>query len=214
MQIQFVKSGFLNREKIDSVIDPFVKKIDPESKIITLPSWLTPEDGVWIYEKERKIMIVSLWQDRGIVDNITRLLRIKSRWSQFINSMDPSYQAVLTVIGEKIPSGALKLFSLEPGVRAFELIASDTLDSLFVREVTLDSLNVPAAGSGVYRRQDESSSREKPRESVMQEMPINSGESFLKQDTQLSSFFYKMGKLSEEELARFLDMESDLDRLG
>ncbi|MBI4399000.1 MAG: hypothetical protein HY586_07715 [Candidatus Omnitrophica bacterium] len=197
MNIQVIQPGRLEIKEMASLSEALVKKLYPEFQPIRLPGWLASktEEGIWIYECSQKILIVFFWREAPeLLENLTRLTKIQSSWSNFVSGFDAQNHIATAIFAKEIPSSILKLFSQDSSVRLFELTLQDEEQTLFVKEKT-----------------ENHSSPEKKKIKSEIAPPKSAGpEGAVRQEAAFSSFFYKMGKLSEEELTRFVELEADL----
>lgn len=189
MQIQFIKPEESRYAEMASILEPVVKKIFPDCKPFVFPDWLLNQKKCLVYEKEGAIVLAFLWPEQASLEFIYELLQTKAKWEQFTSAFAKHSKISVAVFGEKIPASALKVFSLEEEFKVFELFYVSEENKVFVKDLS------------------------KKRKEIAPEIKAPA-ENFVKQDASLSSFFYKMGKLSEEELSRFLDMESDLNQMN
>ncbi|MBI4972178.1 MAG: hypothetical protein HZC17_10200 [Candidatus Omnitrophica bacterium] len=189
MQIQFIQAEEKNDIALGAILEPVFKKIFPEYKPLHLPSWLLANEPTLAFEKEGAIILVVLWPSADSKEQVYHLLETKAKWEQFSRTFAKDCQVNLAVFGEKIPDAVVKILRIEEGARAFELFFIPEDNKVFVKDL-------------IARRKD-----------MIPEVKYQS-ENVLKQDTSLTSFFYKMGKLSEEEISKFLELESDLNQMG
>lgn len=222
MQVDVIKTRIENKDKINGLIDPFVKKVFPEFKAILLPTWLVGGEQVWVYEKEGVLMLIRFWSPVTDSDSISLLFQFKAKWEQFIKTFERQNRVVLVLLAERFPDSFLRFNTRPDEMQLFEIVYLETAERLFVKELTSEDreeevprVEVPRKYHAFRSSKNElgtensvsSSGLEGQAEAARKE--IKSLESPLKQNATLASFFYKMGKLSEEELARFLDLETD-----
>jgi len=197
MKIHFLsESGTRNKDQLIEALPLLIPEIYPEYQTWKLPDWLTHDLVVRVLEKKGQVLFVSVWQSTSVLEEILSLMEMKVKWQHFLKTMDPSFCPQLVIFGQHIPDALAKLCaSLKDQIQIYEVIFFDHDQRILIRD--------PFAA-----KEKASEPRLRPKEEPRKALPVN-------RDTELSitSFFYKMGKLSESELSSFLDMEQELKHL-
>lgn len=198
MEILFTKSLTVDLSRLKSLTGQILGKLFPGHQCFNMPGWLTGNEVSSVLEKEGNLIFVCLWHDEMRLESLVSLFQLKLKWEHFLKNLDKGNQVTLVILGERIPDALVKLCaSVKEEVLIYELIFAEE-EKVWVRE--LSTLERDSAG-------------EKMTFSSPVTQPNQSSSEFLSgHDVSLTSYFYKMGKLSEEELTRFLELESDLYR--
>ena len=170
-------------KKISFNVEAVIKKIYPDSTPFLLPDWLKSGNVPYLFEVDKCLGMVSVWASDSTLDDVNKLFQMKAKWECWVKSFNEQNETVMLILGERVPGFLLSVFASVKGVRIFDLVFLSEENKLVVKELGA------------------------PEENVKRER-----ESAPKGDVSLSSFFYKLGRLSVDELSEFIDVEADFQK--
>ncbi len=220
MKIQFVKSLGTDVEQLKPIAKSVIEEIYPNYTFQDIPSWLSKEEITWILQKEGSLIFVCLWKPAYELDVLLPLLEFKVKWQHLVIGLEQSNETRLVIVGERISAGLIQTCSsIEDKIEIFELTLSQKEDRVLVEECLKKNLD-SALEQDIHNQNTQEYEEVAPlnqpveRESQQHEN-VSADESSIKaSDISLTSFFYKMGRLTESELASFMELESDLHQMN
>jgi len=132
------------------------------------------------------------------------------KWVRFVKGMSESNELKMALFGERIPDTLIKLCStLEDEVDIYELTVSSEEENILVEKLSSNSISNHVQKEWAPQESPEKREKKTQTNKVAKK---EGNENFV--DVPLTSFFFKMGKLSEGELTRFIELESELEEMN
>jgi len=214
IQIRLIKPEEVSLSHRDFIVDSVIKKIYPDYSCFSLPSWLIDSETISLYRKEETVLMASLLPGHVKMNDVFALMQLKVNLEASIQVFHSSYRVIIAILSQQLSPTIQKLLYLDKGVQLFELFSTENSRQVFVRELKYCSDETVKEKSEIQKKATEV--KDNPGLGIPLKIPEKNyqSESHLKQDASLISFFYKMGKLSEEELTRLLELEVDLGQMN
>lgn len=194
-QIHLINSDEITQSELNSALEQVVKKIFPEFRPFAFPDWLL-EDPVRLYEKEGTVLVVKLLTPFFQFADVFTLVQLKLKVEKSIRVFNRDHQVMAVVLGQKIPTVLQKMFFMEDNLQVYEVILSKDTHEIFVRQLT--DYHDPGVGLPAETKQIESKDKGKSEFAPKVVSNVAPSEPPLKQDISMSSFFYKMGELTDD----------------
>jgi len=208
LQIYFSKQTKLEESKVAPVCLEVLFNLYPGSKAIDMPALLKKEEISWVLEKEDTLIFVCVWQENYSLDQMTALLEFKVKWQHFVESLGQENEIIICILGQEIPQAVIEMGkALDIPVDILELIVSKNDDCVMVQQWMKKSHAFP---NPVVKPVVDKKKVVPPNQKLPQKEEVSVEKN---NAISLTSFFYKMGKLSEGELEDFLELEEKVKKI-